>query len=132
MGLVMDLATISKRVLVVDDNVDAGLLVAEVLRLRGHSVDIATGGPEGLAAATATVPDVVVLDIGMPLMDGYQVAEALRGGSLTNRVRLVALTAWGDNESRARALRCGFDTHLVKPANFAALFQAVEASATRR
>lgn len=122
----MDQATIAKRVLVVDDNVDAGLLIAELLRMRGHHVDVAIGGPEGYAAAVATLPEVVVLDIGMPVMDGYQVAIALRGEALTQSVRLIALTAWGDSASKACAFQSGFDGHLVKPANFEALFQAVE------
>lgn len=125
----MDQATEARRVLVVDDNADAAYLVAEVLTMRGHIVQVATGGAEGLAAANATLPDVVILDIGMPGLDGYQVATALRAGGLTRAVRLVALTAWGDSESRARAVKSGFDSHLVKPANFAALFIAVEAVA---
>ena len=122
----MNQAVASKRVLVVDDNADAALLVAELLRTRGHIVEVATGGPQGLDAATTTLPDVVLLDIGMPVMDGYQVATALREGASTNSIRLIALTVWGDMESRARAIKCGFDIHLVKPASFDALFSAIE------
>ena len=125
----MDQASAPMRVLVVDDNEDAAALIAEVLRMRGHIVEVANGGPEGFAAASAHPLDVVVLDIGMPVMDGYQVASALRAGATTRRLRLVALTAWGDSESRARASEAGFDCHLVKPANFGALFQAVECQA---
>lgn len=124
----MDQATASKRVLVVDDNADAAYLVAELLTMRGHRVEVATGGPQGFDAATATLPDVVLLDIGMPVMDGYQVATALRVGALTKGIRLVALTAWGDVESRARAIKSGFDSHLVKPADFGELFSAIEIS----
>lgn len=116
-----------KRVLVVDDNEDAATLVAELLRMRGHSVEVANGGVEGLEAANASLPDVVLLDIGMPVMDGYQVAQALRRATLTCGVCLVALTAWGDADSRARARDSGFDLHLVKPASFDALFHAIEA-----
>lgn len=125
----MDQATEARRVLVVDDNADAAYLVADVLKMRGHIVEVATGGAEGLAAANTTLPDVVVLDIGMPGLDEYQVATALRAGDQTSTVRLVALTAWGDSEPRAHAVKSGFDSHLVKPANFAALFLAVEAAA---
>jgi CheY-like chemotaxis protein len=114
------------RVLVVDDNEDAAMLVAELLRMRGHAVEVANGGPQGLEAACSTIPDVVVLDIGMPLMDGYQVALALRHSPSTCKVRLVALTAWGDADSRQRAIKSGFDLHLVKPAPFDDLFKAVE------
>jgi CheY-like chemotaxis protein len=128
-GMAMDQATALLKILVVDDNADAAFLVAELLRMRGHRVEVATGGFEGFAAATATLPDVVLLDIGMPGMDGYQVATALRNGELTRGVKIIALTAWGDAESRARAARCGFDRHLVKPANFCELFEAVEVAA---
>jgi CheY-like chemotaxis protein len=124
--MIMERATETRRILVVDDNADAAFVVAEVLKYRGHVVEVAFGGPEGYAAAVATSPDVVVLDIGMPVMDGYQVAMALRGGAATRAVRLIALTAWGDSESRARVVTSGFDGHLVKPADFESLFQAVE------
>lgn len=122
----MNQASAPKRVLVVDDNEDAAFLVAEVLRMRGHEVQVATGGPEGYTAATTSLPDVVVLDIGMPVMDGYQVAVALRAATLTCGVRLIALTAWSDRESRMRAIQSGFNSHLVKPADFEELFQAIE------
>ena len=122
----MEMAIAVKRVLVVDDNADAAFLVAELLRYRGHNVEVAVGGPEGFAAATAMIPDVVLLDLGMPMMDGYQVARALRDGASTCAMRLVALTAWGDTESRSRVIEAGFDEHLVKPANFGALYEAVE------
>lgn len=125
----MDQAAASRKVLVVDDNEDAAFVVAELLMARGHIVEVATGGRQGFDAARARLPDVVLLDIGMPLMDGYQAATALRGEASTRSIRLVALTAWGDSESRARAIKCGFDLHLVKPANFAALFSAVEITA---
>lgn len=124
----MEQATALLRVLVVDDNEDAAMLIAELLRMRGHVVQVATGGPQGLEAANLTVPDVVLLDIGMPVMDGYQVAIALRQSASTSKVRIVALTAWGDVDSRQRAIKSGFDFHLVKPAPFDDLFKAVEVS----
>lgn len=122
----MDQAAAALSVLVVDDNADAASLVAELLRMRGHCVEVATGGVEGFAAATAMLPDVVLLDLGMPGMDGYQVATALRRGTLTHGVKIVALTAWGDDEVRSRTAGCGFNGHLVKPATFADLLEAVE------
>lgn len=125
----MDQASASKRVMVVDDNADAAYLVAELLTARGHIVQVAMGGPQGLDAATETLPDVVLLDIGMPVMDGYLVATALREGALTKSIRLVTLTAWGDTESRASAIKSGFDGQLLKPANLGALFSAIEISA---
>jgi DNA-binding response OmpR family regulator len=123
---VMEMASAVKRVLVVDDNADAAFLVAELLKYRGHNVEVAVGGPEGFAAATAMIPDVVLLDLGMPMMDGYQVAKALRDGTSTCAMRLIALTAWGDTESRSRVIQAGFDEHLVKPATFGELYEAVE------
>lgn len=122
----MEMTSAVKRVLVVDDNEDAAMLIAELLRYRGHNVEVAVGGCEGFAAAAATIPDVVLLDLGMPVMDGYQVARALRDSALTGAIRLVALTAWGDRESRLRVIQAGFNDHLVKPANFSDLFEAVE------
>lgn len=111
----------TKRILIVDDNVDAADLTAQILRMNGLSVDVAYGGPEGLAAAHRAVPNVIFLDIGMPIMDGYQVAEAIRADRAFVDVKLVALTAWGDCASRQKARDAGFDMHLVKPADLATL-----------
>lgn len=119
----------ARRVLVVDDNADAAELVGEVMALQGHVVAVVNGGREALAAVTKFLPDVVFLDIGMPDMDGYEVAAALRRNPSLNSARIVALTAWGDKESRARAVACGFDAHLVKPANLDSLI--VEAASSR-
>ena len=107
----------AKKILVVDGNVDAADLTAELLRLYGHDVGVAYGGPEGLATAKASVPSVIFLDIGMPVMDGYQVATALRSDEAFHGVTIVALTAWGDATSREKSKAAGFDLHLTKPAN---------------
>lgn len=115
----------TKRILIVDDNVDAADLTAQVLRMNGLTVDVAYGGPEGLAAAHKIAPNVIFLDIGMPVMDGYKVAEALRADKAFVDVKLVALTAWGDHESRLKTKEAGFDMHLVKPANLATLIDIV-------
>lgn len=110
-----------RRVLVVDDNADAAELVGEVMSMQGHVVVVANGGKAALAAAATFLPDVVFLDIGMPDMDGYEVASALRRNPLFDTARIVALTAWGDLASRACAVACGFDGHLVKPARLDSL-----------
>lgn len=112
----MGQSTPPRRILVVDDNVDAADLVAEILALQGHAVAVAHGGREALAQAEAFGPDVIFLDIGMPDMDGYEVAAAVRHAPWGHAPRIVALTAWGDAASRARATASGFDAHLVKPA----------------
>lgn len=111
----------TRKILVVDDNMDAADMTAELLRVFGLDVDVAYGGNEALAAARARAPDVIFLDLGMPLVDGYDVAKALRAEVMFNSVKLVALTAWGDESSRERAKAAGFDLHLMKPTHISAL-----------
>lgn len=118
----------TQRVLVVDDNVDAADLTADVLRLSGILVSVAYGGYEGLEAAKSEVPDVIFLDIGMPFMDGYEVAKAVRQEISLKGVKLVALTAWGDDLSRQKSNEAGFDLHLTKPAKIAELVETVQAT----
>lgn len=105
------------RVLVVDDNADAADLVAEFMAFQGYEVAVAHGGEEAIALAKSFAPRLVLLDLGMPGMDGYQVASALRHAEWLAPTRIVALTAWGDQASRERTAACGFDAHLVKPAS---------------
>jgi PAS domain S-box-containing protein len=105
----------SRRVLVVDDNHDAADSLALLLRLAGQEVRVAYDGPSALAAAREFAPALVLLDIGMPGMDGYEVARRLRQLPGQERVLLAALTGWGQEEDRRRSLEAGFDRHLVKP-----------------
>ena len=104
-----------RSILVVDDHRDAALTLARVLELWGHEVRVAHGGPEAIAAFAARPPDLVLLDIGLPGMDGYQVAARLRGLSGPVRPVLAALTGYGQDEDRRRSREAGFDHHLVKP-----------------
>lgn len=113
----------SRRVLVVDDNPDAAELVAQLLALQGHEVAFACSGAEALAAADRLDPEVVFLDIGMPGMDGYEVASALRRCGRFSATRIVALTAWGNARAREWSAATGFDAHLVKPACAAVLLR---------
>ncbi|KQP19564.1 CheR family methyltransferase [Pseudorhodoferax sp. Leaf267] len=115
----------SMRVLVVDDNVDGADSLAQVLGFDGHEVHVAYDGHEAVRMAAAVRPDVVVLDIGLPGMDGYQVARVLRGAAATSAVTLVALTGYGQPEDIARATAAGFDRHLVKPVDPDVLSQIV-------
>lgn len=117
----MNQQTLSRRVLVVDDNADAAQLVADFMSLKGYVVAIANGGREALEAAEKFTPDVIFLDIGMPGMDGYEVATALRKAATLPTPRIIALTAWGDAASRERTAACGFNAHLVKPARLESL-----------
>jgi CheY-like chemotaxis protein len=103
------------RVLVVDDNRDSADSLALWLELAGHEVRTAYGGQEALDAAEAFLPAVVLLDIGMPGMNGYDVARGLREQPATRTVLLVAMTGWGQDEDRCRSQEAGFDQHLVKP-----------------
>jgi CheY-like chemotaxis protein len=102
-------------VLVVDDNEDAALSLALLLRLRGHEVTLAHDGPAALAAVAAQVPQVVFLDIGLPRMDGFEVARRLRQMPNLGGMLLVAMTGYGNDADRHRSAQAGFDHHLVKP-----------------
>ena len=109
------------RLLVVDDNVDAAISLAMLLRLQGHEVRVAHDGPSALDLATSYRPDMVFLDIGMPGMDGHEVARRLRQHPELKNVVLAAITGWGQQEDRRRTAEVGFDHHLVKPVEPAAL-----------
>ncbi|HEY1379601.1 MAG TPA: response regulator [Gemmataceae bacterium] len=103
------------RVLVVDDNVDGAESLARLLRLGGHEVRLAHDGPAALTTAGEFRPEAVVLDIGLPGMDGFQVARRLRDAADTKGAVIVAVTGYGREEDRVRSREAGFDHHLVKP-----------------
>ncbi len=115
-----------RRVLVIEDNVDAAETLRDIFQLHAHVVEVAYSGPDGLAKARAFKPDVVLCDIGLPGMDGYAVARALRAEPAFVHVALVALTGYAEPEDVARAQDAGFDAHLVKPAGIQALLHVVE------
>ncbi len=104
-----------RRILVVDDQVDVAESLALVLELEGHQVKTALDGPTALELATEFQPDVVLLDLGLPEMDGYVVAQRLRARPETQNVLLIAVTGYGRQEDRERTQATGFDHHLVKP-----------------
>ncbi|MBV9725549.1 MAG: response regulator [Gammaproteobacteria bacterium] len=110
-----ELPTVPRRILLADDNPDALESLATVLRLRGHEVFSAPNGALALETAVRHMPDVALLDIGMPLLDGYEVARRIRAQEWGKAVTLVALTGWGQESDRRRSQEAGFDTHLVKP-----------------
>jgi len=114
-----------RRVMVVDDNHVAADAIGELLRMRGHTVHVAYDGPSALAIAGEHELDVVLLDIGMPGMDGYEVCRALRGMDQLAGTTIVALTGWGADSDRQKALEAGFDGHLTKPAGWADIEQVL-------
>lgn len=105
-----------KRVLVIDDNRDAADLTAELLNMYGYMSVAVYGGAEGVSTALEFVPDFILLDLGMPGMDGYAAAMAMRKEPILEGSFIVAFTAWDDAATHARAFECGFDHHIVKPA----------------
>ena len=104
-----------RKILIVDDNVDAAESLAIVLRMKGHGVRTAHDGAQALALAATEQPDIVLLDLGMPEMDGLAVARELRARPDGTRMRIIALTGWGQDSDRERTRAAGFDEHLVKP-----------------
>jgi signal transduction histidine kinase len=109
------------RVLVADDNHDSAESCAALLQLNGHEVHTADGGRSALELAEKVRPDVVLLDIGMPDLNGYEVARSIRAASWGQQMILVAVTGWGQQEDKRRALDAGFDHHLTKPVDGRAL-----------
>lgn len=114
-----------RRILVVDDNEDAGSLMGEMLRSIGHEVCVAQDGPRALEALEHFTPEVAILDIGLPVMDGYELAAALlaRFGS---GVRLMAVTGYGQEQDKIRTQRAGFEAHFVKPVGLGKVLAAIE------
>jgi signal transduction histidine kinase/CheY-like chemotaxis protein len=110
-----------RRIMIVDDNVDAADSLAMLLSLEGHETECVYSAAAGLQRVIAFAPDVVLLDIGLPDTDGYEVARRLRALPAGACLTLVALTGYGQAEDRERALAAGFDAHLVKPVDLAAL-----------
>lgn len=116
------------RILVVDDNHDAADLIADFLEIHGHQAKSAYGGREAIEVAPQFAPHVVLLDLGMPGVDGYEVAADIKRRPELSDTLVVALTAWGDAATRARAREAGFDQHLVKPASFESILNVLSAS----
>jgi len=104
-----------RRILVVDDNVDAADMLQAVLAFAGYTVESAHDGPAALAAALRQVPDVALVDIGLPLMDGYEVAREFTRDARLSQTRLIAVTGYGQDQDRKRSAAAGFSAHLVKP-----------------
>jgi len=107
--------TMSRRILVVDDNEDAAQTLGMLLELSGHEVHLAHDGEQAVAKARELQIDIALVDIGLPKLDGYGVAQAIRAEPSGKRMVLIALTGWAQDEDKRRALAAGFDFHLTKP-----------------
>ena len=120
------------RVLVVDDNLDAAQTLGALLEMSSYAVTLAHDGAAALAAAAATPPHVVFLDIGLPDRSGFEVARAMRAIAGMDDATLVALTGWGAEQDRQRSSEAGFDAHLTKPADFDSVQQLLREAAAQR
>jgi CheY-like chemotaxis protein len=117
------------RVLIVEDSLDAAQTLQDLLESIGYDVSVATTGPEGLQAALHLRPNVVLCDIGLPGLDGYQIAIRLRQQPASRSTRLIAVTGYGSDEDRRRAKEAGFDHHLTKPVDLDELESLLAAEA---
>ena len=121
-----------RRVLVVDDNRDAAHSLLQLLKVSGSEAEVAYDGFEGLAKARAFQPEIILLDIGMPRMDGYETCRAIRMEPWGSRVTVVALTGWGQETDRRRSAEAGFDAHFVKPADWRDIARLLQSTPTQR
>lgn len=115
-----------KKILVVDDNVDAADTLQALLGMDGFDVTTAHDGLAAVAAAKAGSPDIIVMDIGMPGMDGYDAARMIRQEPGAEKILLIALTGWGESTDKNRASQAGFDHHLVKPVDYEMLIKCLQ------
>lgn len=114
------------RVLVVEDNRDSAESLRRLLELCGYSVTVAESAKEGLDVARSMLPDVVLCDIGLPDSDGFSLAQALRKHPETSAARLIAVTAYGNDEDKAQSKKAGFALHLLKPVSPSTLLRVLE------
>lgn len=116
------------RVLLVEDYPDSAISMGRLLRALGYDVRVAFDGLEAVRCATEFHPDAALIDLSLPLLDGFGVAAQLRGSSATRDIRLIAMTGWDTEETIARTRAAGFDLHLVKPLSVDALTGALTAA----
>jgi CheY-like chemotaxis protein len=120
-----------RRILLVDDNRDAADSLALLLGLEGHDVRVAYAGRPAIQVAHEFQPEIAVLDLGLPDLSGYDVARLLRQDPALGRIELIALTGWGQDEHRKRAIEAGFDHHLTKPVDLEQFARLLQATASR-
>jgi two-component system, sensor histidine kinase len=118
--------TAGQSILLIEDGPDAREVMTLLLNSLGHEVIAVPNGSEGIRAAEEALPGIAIVDIGLPGMSGYQVAQQLRANPATRHMKLIALTGYGLEQDRLRALEAGFDFHLVKPVAAKNLIFALE------
>jgi CheY-like chemotaxis protein len=123
------MSSAGRRILVVDDNRDSAESLAKLLDLQGHDTATAHDGMGALELAETFRPDVIVLDVGLPQMDGNAVARHIRGTTWGRHILLIASTGWGHTEARQRSAEAGFDHHLVKPVDLGELARLISDAA---
>ena len=124
-------AVSARRILVVDDNVDAATTLAALLDMQGHRVEVVHDGAAAVESAAALRPDVILLDIGLPVMDGYAVCRAIRSTPSGKKIFIAAVTGWGHESDRRKSAAAGFDAHLVKPVDARSLTEVIAAPTPR-
>jgi CheY-like chemotaxis protein len=115
----------SRRVLIVDDNLDTAEGMARLLRLSGHRVETVHDGPSAIDAVRADPPDVMLLDIDLPGMNGYEVAKKLRGDECCEHLVIIGVSGYGQEVDRRRSREAGFDHHLIKPVEYESLMALI-------
>jgi CheY-like chemotaxis protein len=113
----------ARRILIVEDNQDSALSLKMLLEVLGHVVDVVHDGEEAIASAAALRPNVILMDIGLPGLSGYDAARRIRSDCKGSPLVIIALTGWGQEEDRRRSADAGIDHHLVKPLDLAKLRQ---------
>lgn len=122
----MDANSSNPRVLVVDDNPDARTMMVMLLKVSGYPTHSAADGPTAIAAVHEFDPDIILLDVGLPRMDGYVVCEKIRNLPLSKPPVIIAVTGWGAESDIKRSRDAGFDEHVLKPVEFKQLIQTMD------
>jgi CheY-like chemotaxis protein len=131
-GELFDTHLVPRRVLIVDDIPDITSTLSELVVMMGHDVRAATHGEQALEVAAEFGPDLVLLDLGMPDPDGFEVARRLRASARGGEIELVAMSGWGHQDARDRAVAAGFDRHFLKPITASHLRAVLELGTTRQ
>jgi len=121
-----------RRILVVDDNEDAASTLAMLLQLTGNEVHTACDGLEAVKAVAELHPDIVLMDIGMPKLNGYDAARRIRGQASGKDTFLIAVSGWGQEEDKLRCANAGFNAHMTKPVDVSALTKLLSENAQQR